>query len=239
MTPVSADPIRLPAAELDSGMSKTLHAGLQVLELLAQHADGLTITELAAGISVHRTVAHRLVRTLEAHALCRRDRLKRVVLAAGLVTLADRVQRDLRALARPVLEELADAVQATAHLVVREGPDTVRALLIVAPRAARVHLSFRPGQVDPMAQGSAGLAMLAALPPVDGERPEVTTARQRGYAVTFGEVVPSVHGVSAAVPGRSGEDLASVGVSAFQVTDEAALGAAVVQAAARLGALLR
>ncbi|MFC6933165.1 helix-turn-helix domain-containing protein [Actinomadura yumaensis] len=71
------------AAQLDSGMSKTLHNGLQILELLVHHPHGLSITEIAEAVGVHRTVAHRLVRTLEAHHLCRRDRFKRISSAPG------------------------------------------------------------------------------------------------------------------------------------------------------------
>lgn len=225
--------------QLDSGMSKTLHHGLTVLELLAGHPNGLSITEIADGIAVHRTVAHRLVRTLEAHHLCRRDEFKRISLGAGLVALADSVEQDLRTVARPVLEELADHLGATVHLVVRENATEVRALMVVEPRGAKVHVAFRGGQVDPIDRGSAGLAMLASLPAVDGERAEVTRARAVGYAVTQGEVIPSVGGVSAVVPGRRGDALASLGASVFEIDDEKSLGAAVVAAAARLGQLLR
>ncbi|OZM76930.1 IclR family transcriptional regulator [Pseudonocardia sp. MH-G8] len=220
-------------------MSKTLHLGLRVLELLAERPDGLSVTEVAAGIDVHRTVAHRLLRTLEAHHLCRRDKLKRFLPGSGLVTLAAPVERDLRALAAPVLEELADAVGATAHLVVQETDTHVRSLLVVQPQNAAVHVTFRTGQLDSIDQGSAGLAMLAALPHRTGERPEVGLARERGFAHSFGEVIPAVHGISAVVPGRRAGSLASIGVSVFQVTDETALGSAVRGAAQQLGALLR
>ncbi|MFZ2175755.1 MAG: helix-turn-helix domain-containing protein [Rhodococcus sp. (in: high G+C Gram-positive bacteria)] len=220
-------------------MSKTLHHGLEILELLTAHPHGLSVTEIADGVGVHRTVAHRLIRTLEAHRLCRKDGFKRVTLGAGLVTLAEPVEQDLRTLARPVLEELADAVQATVHLVVRENSTEVRALMVVEPRSAKVHVAFRPGQVDPINRGSAGLAILASLPAVHGEREEVTVARGRGYAITEGEVTPSVLGVSAAIPGRRGDALASVGVSVFEMPDEKALGSAVVDAARTLGNLLR
>lgn len=222
------------APEIDSGMSKTLHNGLQILELLVRHPQGLTLTEIAEGVGVHRTVAHRLVRTLEAHRLCRRDRFKRISLAAGLVELAEPVEQDLRTLARPVLEELTDAARATAHLVVRENDTHVRMLMIVEPRRARMHVAFRVGQLDPIDRGSAGLAILAALPPVPGERPEVALARERGFAVSYGEIRASIIGVSAAVPGAE----ASVGLSLFETTDEDELGRTVVDAAKRLGDLL-
>ncbi|GAA2398366.1 IclR family transcriptional regulator [Actinomadura vinacea] len=223
--------------EADSGMSKTLHNGLQILELLADHPHGLSLTEIAEAVGVHRTVAHRLVRTLEAHQLCRRDRFKRISLGTGLVRLAEPVEQDLRTLARPVLEELTDVSTSTAHLVVRDGDDKVRMLMIVPPRRARMHVAFRPGQVDPIDRGSAGLAMLAALPPAPGERDEVALARRRGFAVSYGEIATSIIGISAVVPGARTQT--SIGLSLFEAPDEEALGRLVVDAATRLGGLLR
>lgn len=234
----SETPGTTSGVQLDSRMSKTLHNGLEILELLTQHKYGLTVTEIADGIGVHRTVADRLVRTLEAHRLCRRTANKRILLGSGLVSLASSVEQDLRELARPILEELADAVEATAHLAVRDGEDQVRALMVVEPRNSRAHVGFQAGQVDPMNRGSAGLAMLAAMPPREGERPEVTRARQRGFAVTSGEVTHSVTGISAALPNRRPDDLVSIGVSVFDSSEEQKLGEAVMAAARRLSALL-
>ncbi|WP_246271375.1 IclR family transcriptional regulator [Amycolatopsis acididurans] len=229
----------LPEVKIDSGMSKTLHHGVRVLELLVAHPQGLTLTEIADGVGVHRTVAHRLVRTLEAHQLCRRDKFKRISLAAGLVRLAEPVEQDLRTLARPVLEELGEATQATAHLVVRETATRVRMLMIVEPRQAPMHVSFRPGQVDPIDRGSAGLAMLAAAPALDGERDEVARARARGFAVSYGEIAPGIVGVSAVVPRPAGATQISIGVSLFKASEEDHLGGQVVEAATRLATQLR
>lgn len=229
---------RTPAVELDSGMSKTLHHGLAILEVLSRHPHGLTTSDLADAVGVHRTVAHRLVRTLEAHRLCRRDDTKRVTLGTGLVTLAEPVEQDLRTVARPVMEDLAERTRATVHLVLRESASEVRALVVVEPRNAEVHVAFRPGQVHAIDRGSAGLAMLAALPPAPGERPEVEAARNRGYAVTRGEVVSTVYGISALIPRRRGAPLSSIGISVFEIDDERALGTAVGEAARQLGTLL-
>lgn len=227
-----------PGIVLDPGMSKTLHHGLLILRLLSEHPGGLTVADIAERIGVHRTVAHRLVRTLEAHQLCRRDHRRRIVLGTGLVTLAEPVEQDLRTLARPLLDELAEATRATAHLMVREGTRDMRALMVVEPRGARVHVSFRPGRTHPIEQGSGGLALLADGPHRQGERPEVTAARAAGYAVTMGEVIPAVIGVSAAVPNRGGDATTSVGVSVFEPDGIEELGRTVAAAAARLGELL-
>jgi DNA-binding IclR family transcriptional regulator len=223
--------------KLDSRMSKTLHSGLRVLELLAEHPQGLTITEVADGIGVHRTVAHRFLHTLEAHRLVRRDRAKRFHPGPGLVPLADPVDRDLRSVAQPLLEELADEAGATAHLVVQEGAEHVRALLVVEPRQASVHIAFRPGQLDKISVGSAGMAILAGQQPGPNERPEVRAARERGYALSFSEVIPSIHGLSAAVPGRRDQPLA-VGLSVFDITDQDRLASLVLASAARLSRAL-
>ncbi|MBZ5740494.1 IclR family transcriptional regulator [Nocardioides mangrovi] len=224
--------------ELDGGMSKTLHSGLRVLELLSAHPDGLTVTEIADGIGVHRTVAHRFVRTLEAHRLVRRDRAKRIRPGAGLVPLAEPVERDLRAVATPLLEELADECGATAHLVSQEDDDHVRALLVVEPRRASVHIAFRPGQLDRIDRGSAGMAILAARPARADERTEVGEARTRGYAVSYGEVIPSIYGISCAVPGRRDSAPISVGVSLFDLADEQRLAGLVGDCADRLARAL-
>ncbi len=223
---------------LDASMSKTLHSGLRVLEVLSAHGSGMTITEIADAVGVHRTVAHRFVRTLEAHRLLRRDRAKRFHLGTGLVHLAEPVERDLRTAALPLLEDLADEVSATVHLVIQEDAATVRALIVVEPRNASVHVAFRPGQVDAIDRGSAGLAILAGQPARADEREEVATARARGYAVSFSEVVPSVHGVSAPVPGRGEGATMSVGVSVFDMAEVERLGQAVAATAEKLSYVL-
>lgn len=224
--------------ELDGGMSKTLHAGLSALAAVCRSSEGLTVTQVAEAIGVHRTAAHRIMRTLESHRVVRRDTAsKRFFAGAGLVPLAEPVERDLRALAVPVLQELADSVGATAHLVLQEGPDLVRAMFVVEPRHAAMHIAFRAGQLDRIDRGSAGLALLAADLPRPGEREEVTTARERGYAVSFSEVISSVYGVSAVVPTRRHTPM-SIGVSVFELGQAELAARAVLDGAGELGRAL-
>jgi DNA-binding IclR family transcriptional regulator len=225
-------------AAADGSLSKTLDSGLRVLEVLATRGEPLTITELAEAIGVHRTVAHRFVRTLEAHRLVRRDRAKRFHLGAGLVPLAEPVERDLRDLALPLLEDLADQVGATAHLVAQEDDDHVRALLVVEPRNASVHVAFRAGQLDTIHRGSAGLAILSTRPPGLDETEDLIRARRQGYAVSYSQIIPSVHGLSAPVPGGHDGLGLSVGVSLFDLAQEESIATHVVGTAYRLGQAL-
>ena len=54
---------------MPSETSQTLDRGLRVLRVLADSAEGLTVTELSHRLDVNRTVVHRLVSTLEQHGL--------------------------------------------------------------------------------------------------------------------------------------------------------------------------
>ncbi|MGB3377038.1 MAG: helix-turn-helix domain-containing protein, partial [Microbacterium sp.] len=62
--------------------SQTLSRGIRILEILA---DGpLSIDEVATRLDVHRSIAYRLLRTLEDHRLVARN-------AAGLAALGPRM----------------------------------------------------------------------------------------------------------------------------------------------------
>ncbi len=56
-----------------SSTSQTLDRGLRVLEVIATADEPPRIEELANRIEVHRSIAYRIVRTLELHALVWRD----------------------------------------------------------------------------------------------------------------------------------------------------------------------
>ncbi|HEY9525386.1 MAG TPA: helix-turn-helix domain-containing protein, partial [Thermopolyspora sp.] len=51
------------------GPLQTLDRGLSMLDLVSQAPGGITMSELAEHIGVHRTVCYRLVGTLAAHRL--------------------------------------------------------------------------------------------------------------------------------------------------------------------------
>lgn len=205
-------------ARQPNDVARTLERGLQVLELLADKPSGLTMAEIAAGLGLDRTVVHRLVRTLAAHRFVKTDENKRYQLSIGLIRLAETISQDLRSVARPVLEELADTVRATANIAV---PDGIEAIVLATfePRRAQVHVAYRAGLRHPLNAGAAGLAILAGRAPQSQERPEVTRARAVGYAISHEEVIGSTWGVSAPLDVRSRGIEASVGVSLFRSED--------------------
>ncbi len=87
----------MPARQDASPASQTLSRGIRLLEELADARAPLTIDDLAARVELHRSVAYRLLRTLEDHGLVTRDAAGAVRLGTGLAALAAGVAADLQA----------------------------------------------------------------------------------------------------------------------------------------------
>lgn len=177
---------------------QTLSRGIAVLEALTAAGTPLGSSEVAQRIGVHRTIAYRLLRTLEAHRLVVETTDGRFTLGIGLVSLASGVAGDLRAVASPVLAELAETTQATAFLSVADGDDVVT-LLQVEPRGPGPRVTYGQGLRRPLTVGSPGIAILAGRAAQPDERAAVTRARRAGYARSESELEPGTVGFSAPV----------------------------------------
>lgn len=210
---------------------QTLDRGVRVLELLAEAPGPLSIARIAAELGVHRSIAYRLLRTLEHHRLVRRDENAGYRLGVGLAVLARTVDASLRSAALPELTELAGDLGMTAFLVVRDGDDAVT-LHSVEPRQSRVHVAYRPGVRHPVERGAPGVALLAGGPARPGERAEVDAARRRGWAWSRGEVLAGMSAVSSPVLDRRRWPVGAVAVVYVEDgTDRERLGRRVVAAA--------
>jgi DNA-binding IclR family transcriptional regulator len=178
--------------------SLTLDRGLRALEILRERSDGMSVAELADALDTHRAAVYRLLAPLSEHHLIRRSPDGRYVLGAGLIELAGGVQGRLQDEAEPVLRELADRLGATTALTLRDGDEAVVAI-VTSPRDQLVHLTYRTGMRHPLSAGAPGLALLAAMPPRTPEPPEVSGARERGWAQSTGQLLPGATGVAAAI----------------------------------------
>ena len=204
---MSATPVETrPAAG-----AQTLERGLLVLVALADHPGGLTTSEAARVVRVHRSVAHRLLTTLVGTGFAERDDSGRYRVGSGLLSVADRSRPRLREAAEPVLTRLAAELGATACLVEVAG-DAAVATVVVEPPIDGPRLSYRVGNRDPLDQGAGGLAALASKPAMTGEPERVSEVRRAGYACTSGEVMPGSYGVAAPVHCRRTVTPASVTV---------------------------
>jgi len=217
--------------------SQTLDRGLRALEVLATHPDGLSVSELAAALETHRAAVYRLLGPLGDHHLVRRADDGRFVLAPGLIELAAGVQRRLTEAAAPVLQRLADQLRATTALTVRDGDEAVM-ILAVIPREPRIHLTYRQGMRHPLTQGAPGHALLAALPAQPGEDEEIAQARERGYSITTGQLLPGATGVAVALAAPGHEPEASISAVWITGLDPEAVAPDVVAAAREISASL-
>ena len=198
--------------------SQTLDRGLAVLESIAWAAAPPTIDELADEYGVHRSITYRIVRTLEARHLVRRDASGRCHAGVRLASLARGVRAPLLTAAVPVLTGLANELAMTSFLVVRDGDDAVT-IESVEPHTSEVHLAYRPGIRHPVVLGAPGLALLAGGPPIAGEHAEVAVARRRGWAISAGEVIAGLASVAAPIADGSGGAAGAVAVVHLAAAD--------------------
>jgi DNA-binding IclR family transcriptional regulator len=214
-----------------------MRRGLSVLRLLAEHPDGLTVSQLADELSTHRAGIYRLLGPLTEERLVVRGPGGRHVLGLGLLELASAVRPRLQEVAARALGPLADELRATTALTIRDGADAVVAV-VAEPKGTDMHIAYRPGLRHPIGLAAPGLAILAAGAPQPGERPEVQLTRERGWALTSGEILPGATGVAAAIatPGHSAE--ASVSAVWIDRRDPEPQALAVMRAARTIAAEL-
>lgn len=151
------------AAPASSAGSQTLSRGIRVLEILADAERPLSIGELSEALGLHRSIAYRMVRTLEDHSLVIRDAAGALQLGPGLAALARSVSRDVQSAALPELTALANRLGMTAFLTLLD-VDSVVTLVSVEPRHAGAAVAQRPGSRHALDVGAPGAAILSLLP---------------------------------------------------------------------------
>lgn len=229
-----------------SSHAQTLSRGIRALEVLADAPGPMTIAELAAALNVHRSIAYRILRTLEDHRVVVRDAAGRVQLGPRLAALARTVQHDLQAAALPELTGVANELAMTAFVAVLDQHEVVT-LVSVEPRHVVATVAQRPGTRHPLANGAPGIAIQSALTAAqwralgDSEqmRDEALEARETGYALSHDEVIVGMRSIAAPliVPGQMPAAVAVVFVAS--TVSEERVGSRLVAAAEAITAALR
>jgi DNA-binding IclR family transcriptional regulator len=204
---------------------------LALLDVLAEHPDGLGVNELARRIGVNASTASRLLATIEQHGLVERPPGGPYRLGLKLVALADRVLAglDVRERARPWLTWLAEQTGETATLSVPGGGEAIT--IDFVPSASSVASMARVGRPSVPHATAAGKVMLAFGPGVAGLGPgalpaftertivdrdrlarELDRVRADGVAEAAGEREPDLSALAAPVFARGRELAAIVGV---------------------------
>lgn len=199
-----------------------------VIILRAVERAPLDLAALQAATGLPRATAHRLAAALEAHGLVRRDPQGRYCLGFELVRLGRAAAGSfpLAELATPVLADLRDRTGESVQLFVREHHS--RRCVVSLQSSHALQWVVPEGALLPLGMGSAGKVLAGPGAPVLAESAE---EREAGVA-----------SVSAAVLDGSGTVVAAISVSGplerLTRRPAARFGAAVTQAAARLGELL-
>jgi DNA-binding IclR family transcriptional regulator len=123
----------------------------------------------------------------------------------------------------------------TAFLVIRDHDEAVTAV-VVEPRTAIAHVTYRPGRRHPVTRGAPGIALLAGRPALPDEREEIAVCRARGWAFSESEVLPGMKACSAPVIAADGSCTAAVSVVFVGAPDLEVLGARVILAAGDISA---
>jgi len=242
-----------------------LEKALDVLDAVGAAPEGLGQSELADRLSLPRTTVYRLLATLVARGLLRRDPLRKVYcLGFRCFELARQAYAmpDLAAAAAAELRQLRDITGETTYLAVLDGREV---LSLERCDGAHGHRSAAAlGERKPVHCTSQGKAILAAmsddaretfvreavLKPMtsmtitDRRRlnAELRITRTRGYAIDDEEVVLGVRCVGAPVVDGTGRVRGAISVAgpAYRLTRERLelLGPEVAEAARRIGVQL-
>jgi DNA-binding IclR family transcriptional regulator len=219
--------------------------GLDVLELLMQHSQGLGVSEISRHLGIPKNAAFRITSALhERGYLLRNEDAKTLRLSARLMTMGYRAGNRLGLVeaAMPQMRQLRDAVGETVVLC------TVSAGRCMAidgvPGIHPFRLSVDPGLTVALHASAPGKAILAMLPEPQrqmvlasltltrfNERTitsherlldELAEVRRQGYALDRGEEFDGVHCAAAPILDPRGYPVAALTVTgpAHRLTDE-------------------
>ena len=222
-----------------ANLVQTIERVTSIFDTLSLYPQGLSLGDLSGKVKFPKGTTHRLLSSLAYFDYIRQDPLtKSYFLGFKLVDLGTLMldQLDLRNVAKPNLIFLAEKVQETVHLVIR---DTDEALYIdkvdLYPRRAGLQMVSRLGARIPMHCCSVGKVILADLPEAELEkiiksrglpgrtrntitnrdrlREHLVMVKDRGYAVDDEENEEGVRCVAAPIKNERGRVIAAMSIS--------------------------
>lgn len=213
-----------------------LERTMEMLSLLERDSDGMTIRAITAELGLPRSTVYRVLNTLLAHKLVRRNAAGAFALGPRLVSLAARVRSeagsyDLGEIAMPLMRQMRDNLGEPVKLSIRDGD---HAKVIVALLGQREY-SPAPstGTSYPLHAGAASKMILAHVAPDDLDRllsapltrytPRTITAperlradlarvRRQNFAQDMGEHNITVHAIATPVFDAAGKFLAALSI---------------------------
>jgi PcaR/PcaU/PobR family beta-ketoadipate pathway transcriptional regulator len=215
--------------------------GLEVLELFTYEHPALSLTQIAASLKSSKSTVFRALSTLETMGYLEHDpATRRYRPALKVLQLGFRAINNLevRQVARPYLEHLAQEVDETVSLAMLDGADMVYIDRVRNRSIVGVVLDI--GSHLPAYCTALGKTLLAQLPPDDLREymkqvdlksftsstvvdrdalgAELSKIRKQGYAICDGELAAGLRAVGAPIRNNSGRTVAAVNVSGPDAT---------------------
>lgn len=212
----------------------SLERGLGVLEILAAHPRGLTLTEAAEKAGLTRAGARRFLLTLVATGYATQAG-RQFSLTPRLLSLARTWLQDtsLWSFAQPFMRQTATALQESCSAAILSGADAVYVARVAGPRI--ISLDLQVGSRLPAYCTAMGRVLLAGLDPAAAEATlsraplprrtdrtltdrqkiadAVATARRDGYAVVDEELEIGLRSIAVPLHDRTGAVVAAINVS--------------------------
>jgi len=221
----------MPANETQS-----LHRAIAILDCFGISQPELGVREIARQLELHPSTVGRMLTTMTSLGILTQDReshryrMGSKVLSWSAVYMSN---LDLRADARPYMDELYKATRETVSLYLLDGSTRVCIERLESPQTVR--MVARVGERMPLYAGASGKVLLAFLPPekrddilrnvqldrltektiinMQALKDELSLIQKRGYAVSQGERVEGASSVAAPIFDAGNRVLAAINIS--------------------------
>src|SRR3954467_7610257 len=229
-------------SSLNGGLVQSVDRALTILELLARGGEA-GVTDVAAGLGVHKSTAFRLLATLESHRLVEQDGDRgRYRLGVGNLRLAGATTAPLHLVqeARPVSRQLASDTGETVNITVRAETSALYLDQVAGSSALQSHNWV--GQHIPLHATSNGKVLVSEMSEAElkkavRELPRLTDKtvtrrselraqlehiREVGYALVVDELETGLTAAAAPIRNAHGDIIASMSISGptFRLTGE-------------------
>lgn len=210
--------------------TQTLSRALDILFALSEANGTLTVSEIAEKVSIPESTTYRFLQTLEQNGIVERRGKSQIGLGLRILDLArslnQQVNRELLALALPIMEELTRQTNETSVLFVRSGESCV--CIQNVRSQGLLQFAVENGRILPLHSGASGKCILAFENEKLIERvasgmenkeasmrliEDCRSIREKGYSLTRGEVDPDIYAIAAPVLNSNSQVIASLSIA--------------------------
>jgi IclR family KDG regulon transcriptional repressor len=226
-------------------MVKSVSRALDIINIVSTKKNGFGVTEIANQIDINKSSVYRILSTLEQYGFIEQDNeTGKYKLGYKFLEISSQLldSIDLRAEARPFLQELEHYTNEVIHLVVYDQGEVVYVEKLEGNETLRMH--SKVGRRAPMHCTSVGKAILASLPEAKVEEiirskgmmkhtertitdyhlllEELKKIRQTGYALDLEENEYGITCIAAPIFDHTGKAIAAFSISGptMRMTEE-------------------